>query len=93
MLATLHLKSKILLLGIIVGTLLSGIFAYLTDTYPGNGFFLMTGVIWIIGGLFFLSTSLFLRIFEDKKFSIGFFYSGSLLLAFGIISFFLLNQY
>ncbi len=87
------LQIKILLLNIIIGILLTGIAAYATDTFPGNGFFLMVGVIWMAGGLFLLSSGLFLRIFKDKRFSSGFFFSGSLLFAFGLISFFLLDQY
>jgi hypothetical protein len=86
-------QKKVILSNVILAVLVTAILAFKTDTFPGNGFFFMLGVIGIAGGLGCLGLGLLLLLRKDKQAAKGYLISAALLLAIGLVSYFLLHQY
>lgn len=87
------LQGKILLINIILAVAAIMGFAFATDTFPGNGFFLMVAFITGCGGIGCLILALLLLLKKDKGFAKAYAISGILFLILSATSFFLLQQY
>lgn len=87
------LQNKVALLSIgfaivvILGT------AFFTDSWPGNGFCLMAGLIGMCSGTGYLLLGVLLLLMKDKRFARGFMFSGIALLIVGFITFKFLPGY
>jgi cyanate permease len=87
------LKTKILLLNLVLATAVTLGFAFATDTFPGNGFFLMLAFITGCGGAGCILLGLLLLLRKDKTAAKAYLISGFLFLLISIVSYFLLKQY
>ena len=87
------IQTKILLVNAALTVAATAGLAFATDTFPGNGFFFMFGLIGLIGGLGCLALGLLLLLRKDKRVAKGYLTSGIILLSIGLISYFLLNKY
>jgi hypothetical protein len=87
------IQTKILLVNAALTAGATAGLAFATDTFPGNGFFFMFGLIGIIGGLGCLALGLLLLLRRDKSVAKGYLVSGGLLLVIGLVGYFLLNKY
>jgi hypothetical protein len=67
--------------------------AYFTDSWPGNGFFLMAGVVSICAATFYLLVALLLALLKKKAYAYSVLKAAALLLASGIIFYTLLHKY
>lgn len=86
-------KTRVIFISITVALLIILGAAYFTDSWPGNGFFLMAGVIGMAGGAGYLLLGLILLLKKDKRYAYGFFTSAAVLLVLGFIVFKYLPQY
>jgi len=87
------LQNKILLASLGVVVLIIVILAFATDSWPGNGFFLMAGFTGMAGGAGYILLGLLLLLLKDKRYSKGFILSGIIILLAGLILFKFLPQY
>lgn len=87
------LQSKILLINTALAAVVTTVFAFMTDTFPGNGFFLMLSFITVAGGAGCILLGLLLLLKKDKRAAKGYFISAVLLALIGLASYFLLKQY
>lgn len=87
------LQNKILLINCGLVITATFIMAFITDTFPGNGFFLMFGIIAIMGGISCLALGLLLLVKKNKNFAKGYMISAVLLLLIGIVSYFTLDKF
>jgi len=87
------LQTKIILINIVLAVAVTFGFAFATDTFPGNGFFLMLAFITGCGGAGSVLLGLLLLLRKDKRAAKGYLFSGVLFLAIGAASYFLLQQY
>jgi len=87
------IQNKVILRNFILATLVTAVLAFKTDTFPGNGFFYMLGVIGAGAGLGALGLGVILLLTKYKAAAKGYLISAGLLILTGLISFFLLNQY
>jgi hypothetical protein len=65
----------------------------MTDTFPGNGFFLMLAFITSAGGAGCIALGLLLLLRKDKRAAKGYLTSGAIFLLIGLVSYFFLRQY
>ncbi len=68
-------------------------FAFATDTFPGNGFFLMISFITFFGGFGSVIVGLLLLFRKDKSAAKGYLATSILLFAISAVSYFFLQQY
>ncbi len=88
------IQTKILLVNAALALAATLGLAFATDTFPGNGFFFMFGLICIIGGIGCAGLgALLLLLRKNKNFAKGYLFSGLLLLVVGLAGYYLLNQY
>lgn len=87
------LQNKILLLNVCLTAAVTTAFAFATDTFPGNGFFLMLAFITMAGSIGAVALALLLLLRKDKRAAKGYFASAALLLLMGLLSYFFLQQY
>lgn len=87
------LQNKVLLINTGLLAAVTFFFAWTTDTFPGNGFFLMLGVIAFAGAAAALGLGLLLLLRADKRPARGFIWSGLLFGVLGAVAFFLLRSY
>ncbi len=69
------------------------VLAFITDTFPGNGFFAMFGLVDIVVGLSCLGLGLMWLLRKDKRFSGGYLTSSVILLLVGLVCFMYTGQY
>ncbi len=86
-------ENKILIINISLAALITAALAFITDTYPGNGFFFITGVVGIAGGIGCTLLGMLLMLRKDKSPARGYLISGIILLIIGLPSYFFLNQF
>jgi len=86
-------QNKVILICIAIALLIILGAAYFTDSWPGNGFFLMAGVIGMAGGAGYLLLGLILLLKKDKRYAYGLFTSAVVLIVLGFIVFNYLPQY
>lgn len=84
---TVTLISIVFALAVILAT------AVLTDTWPGNGFFLMTGAIAMFAGAGCVLLGLLLLFLKNKQYSYGLFTSAAVLIVSGFLVFKLFPNY
>lgn len=87
------LQNKILLINTALAAVVTTIFAFATDTFPGNGFFLMLSFITLAGGAGCVLLGLLLLLRKDKRAAKGYLFSGLIFLLVGFVSYFFLKQY
>lgn len=87
------LTTKILLINIVLAVAVTTGFAFATDTFPGNGFFLMLAFITGCGGAGCIVLGLLLLLRKDKSAAKGYLLSGIIFLLISVISYFALQQY
>lgn len=87
------LQSKILLVNICLAVAVVTAAAFATDTFPGNGFFLMLSVITSAGGVGSLGLGLLLLFRKDKSAARAYLITAALLIVIGLCSFFFLQKY
>ncbi len=67
--------------------------AFATDTFPGNGFFLMLGFITFVAAAGSLILGLLLLPVKDRRYAQAFLLTAAIFGVLGVVSFFLLNRY
>ncbi|HOZ79639.1 MAG TPA: hypothetical protein PLY34_16705 [Ferruginibacter sp.] len=87
------LQTKIILINIVLAVAVTLGFAFATDTFPGNGFFLMLAFITGCGGAGCVLLGLLLLLRKDKSAAKGYLVSGLLFLLISAVSYFFLQQY
>ena len=87
------LQSKILLINTALAAVVITVFAFMTDTFPGNGFFLMLAFITGAGGACCIALGLLLLFKKDKRAAKAYLISGVLFLVIALVSYFFLKQY
>jgi hypothetical protein len=87
------LQNKILLINTALAAVVITVFAFATDTFPGNGFFLMLAFIALAGGAGCFLLGLLLLLRKDKRAAKGYLFSGLLFLLIGLVSYLFLQQY
>jgi hypothetical protein len=87
------LQNKILLINAGLATAVVTAAAFATDTFPGNGFFLMLAFITVAGGLGSLALGLLLLLRKDKRPAKGYLITSALLILISLSSYFFLQQY
>lgn len=87
------LQRKILLINICLAASVIIGAAFVTDTFPGNGFFLMLAAITVAGGIGSLGLGLLLLLRKDKRAAHAYLITALLLLVIGLCSYFFLQQY
>ena len=87
------LQTKIILINIVLAVAVTLGFAFATDTFPGNGFFLMLAFITGCGGAGCVLLGLLLLLRKDKSAAKGYLVSGLLFLLISVVSYFFLQQY
>ncbi len=87
------LQTKILLVNIFLAVAVTLGFAFFTDTFPGNGFFLMLSVIAGFGAAGCIGLGLLLLLRKDKRAAKGYLLSGLLFSAVSAASYFFLYPY
>ena len=87
------LTTKILLINIVLAAAVTFGFAFATDTFPGNGFFLMLAFITGCGGAGCIGLGILLLLRKDKTAAKAYMLSGIIFLLIGAVSYFLLQQY
>ena len=87
------LQNKILLINTALAAVVTAVFAFATDTFPGNGFFLMLAFITVAGGAGCMLLGLLLLLRKDKRAAKGYLTSGVIFLLFGLLSYFFLKRY
>lgn len=87
------LQNKVILISIVFALSVILAIAFLTDSWPGNGFFLMAGAVGMFGGAGYLLLGLLLLFLKNKKYSYGFFKSAAVLMVLGFIVFKFLPNY
>ncbi len=87
------LQSKILLINIILAAAAVIGFAFATDTFPGNGFFLMLAFITAAGGAGCIGVGLLLFFRKDKRAAKAYLLSGIIFLMIALASYFFLRKY
>lgn len=87
------LQNKILLLNACLTAAVITTFAFATDTFPGNGFFLMLAFITIAGAIGAFVLGLLLLLKKDKTVARAYLISAFFLLLTGLASYFFLSQY
>jgi ABC-type tungstate transport system substrate-binding protein len=87
------LQTKIIVINIVLAIAVTLGFAFATDTFPGNGFFLMLAFIAACGGAGCVLLGLLLLLRKDKSAAKGYLTSGLLFLAVSAASYFFLQQY
>jgi len=87
------LQTKIILINIVLAVAVTLGFAFATDTFPGNGFFLMLAFITGGGGAGCVLLGLLLLLRKDKRAARAFLISGFLFLLISAVSYFFLQQY
>jgi uncharacterized membrane protein YozB (DUF420 family) len=87
------LQNKILLLNTALAAVVITVFAFMTDTFPGNGFFLMLAFIAAAGAAGCILLGLLLLFRKDKRAASGYLISGFIFLLISLVSYFLLKQY
>ncbi len=87
------LQTKIILLNIVLAVAVTLGFSFATDTFPGNGFFLMLAFITGCGGAGCVLLGLLLLFRKDKSAAKAYLISGLLFLAVSAVSYFILQQY
>lgn len=87
------LQNKILSLNTCLTAAVITAFAFATDTFPGNGFFLMLAFITIAGGAGAVILGLLLLLKKDKRMAKAYFISALFLLLIGSASYFFLQHY
>lgn len=86
-------QTKIILINIVLAVAVTFGFAFATDTFPGNGFFLMLAFITACGGAGCVLLGLLLMLRKDKSAAKAYLISGLLFLAVSAVSYFFLQQY
>lgn len=89
----LKLQNKILLISITIAVLVVLSLAFATDSWPGNGFFLMAGVTGMFGGAGYVFLGLLLLFLKDKGYAKGLISGGIIIFLTGLILFKFLPQY
>lgn len=87
------IKNSVILISFVFALAVILATAVLTDTWPGNGFFLMAGVIAMFGGAGYLLLGLLLLFLKNKQYAYGLFTSAAVLMVSGFIVFKLLPNY
>ena len=87
------LQNKILLINAVLATVVITAFAIATDTFLGNGFFLMISFITGAGGAGCILLGLLLLLKKDKRAAKGYLISGVLFLLIALVSYFFLKRY
>ena len=88
------LQKKIFLVNLLLAILAVTGFAFATDTFPGNGFFLMASFITFFGGIGCALIALVLLLMKkDKNALRGYLISTLVLFIISAVSYFLLQQY
>jgi hypothetical protein len=87
------LQNKILLINTALAAIVTTVFAFMTDTFPGNGFFLMLSFITVAGGAGCILLGLLLLLRKDKRAAKGYLISGVFFLLISLMSYFFLKQY
>ena len=87
------LQNKIILINTALAAVVITVFAFMTDTFPGNGFFLMLSFITVAGGAGCIALGLLLLFKKDKRAAKGYLISAVLLALIGLVSYFFLKQY
>ena len=87
------LQTKIILINIVLAVAVTLGFAFATDTFPGNGFFLMLAFITGCGGEGCVLLGLLLLLRKDKSAAKGYLVCGLLFLLISAVSYFFLQQY
>jgi hypothetical protein len=87
------LQNKILLINTALAAVVTIASAFATDTFPGNGFFLMLAFITGAGGAGCIVLGLLLLLRKDKRAAKGYLISGLIFLLISLVSYFFLKQY
>jgi len=87
------LQSKIFLSNAVLAAAVITAFAVATDTFPGNGFFLMLAFITATGGAGCVALALLLSFRTDKRATKVYLISGIIFLVIALVSYFFLKQY
>ena len=87
------LQSKIFLSNTVLAVAVVTAFAVATDTFPGNGFFLMLAFITATGGAGCIAIGLLLLSRKNKRAAKAYLISGILFLVIALVSYFFLKQY
>ena len=87
------LQSKILMINVLLAAAVTTALAFATDTFPGNGFFLMLAFIAMAGAAGSLLLGVLLLLRKDKRAAKGYLFTALLLAAISLCSYFFLKQY
>lgn len=87
------LQNKLLVLNACLTAAVVTAFAFATDTFPGNGFFLMLAFITIAGGVGASALGFLLLARKYKKAANAYFITALFLLLTGLASYLFLQQY
>jgi hypothetical protein len=86
-------QKNILLINTGIAIAITTVLAFVTDTFPGNGFFFMFGLVGIAGGFGCLLLGLLYRLRKNKSLETDFFKSAVLLLIAGTVSYVLASGF